>query len=90
MCRGPHTATSKSERISFHTINERTKNRLKRAFIDSETVEVVERDQQVKGFQTDNGYYIMIDPDEIAAVVPDSEKVLEAEAFIPCGKIDDV
>jgi DNA end-binding protein Ku len=87
---GLYTAASTSERISFHMINGSTGNRLKREFIDSETEEVVERDQQVKGFETGNGDYIMIDPDEVAAVVPDSDKMLEAEAFIPCGKIDDV
>jgi DNA end-binding protein Ku len=87
---GLYTAASTSERISFHMINESTGNRLKREFIDSETEEVVERDQQVKGFETGNGDYIMIDPDEVAAVVPDSDKMLEAEAYIPCGKIDDV
>jgi DNA end-binding protein Ku len=87
---GLYTAASTSERISFHMINESTGNRLKREFIDSETEEVVEREQQVKGFETGNGDYIMIDPDEVAAVVPDSDKMLEAEAFIPCGEIDDV
>ncbi|MVA27287.1 Ku protein (plasmid) [Agrobacterium vitis] len=87
---GLYTAASTSDRISFHMINESTGNRLKREFIDNETEEIVERDQQVKGFETGNGDYIMIDPEDIAAVVPDSDKMLEAEAFIPCGKIDDV
>jgi len=87
---GLYTAASTSERISFHMINESTGNRMKREFIDSETEEVVERDQQVKGFETGNGDYIMIDPDEVAAVVPDSDKMLEAEAFIPCVEIDDI
>ncbi|KQS96863.1 MULTISPECIES: Ku protein [unclassified Rhizobium] len=87
---GLYTASSTSERISFHMINDKTGNRLKREFIDSETEEPVERDQQVKGFETGNGDYIMIDPEEVAAVVPESDKLLEAEAFIPCGKVDDV
>lgn len=87
---GLYTAASTSERISFHMINESTGNRLKREFIDSETEEVVERDQQAKGFETGSGDYIMIDPEEVAAVVPDSDKMLEAEAFIPCGEVDDV
>jgi DNA end-binding protein Ku len=87
---GLYTAASTSERISFHMLNEKSGNRLKREFIDSDTEEVVERDQQVKGFDTGNGDYIMIDPEEIAAVVPDSDKMLEAEAFIPCGDVDDV
>ncbi|NEI72527.1 Ku protein [Rhizobium lusitanum] len=87
---GLYTAASTSERISFHMINGTTGNRLKREFVDSETEEPVEREQQVKGFETGNGDYIMIDPEEVAGVIPDSDKMLEAEAFIPCGKIDDV
>jgi DNA end-binding protein Ku len=42
-----------------------------------------QRDQQVKGL---DGDYITIDPDGVAAVVPDSDNMLEAEAFIPCGR----
>jgi DNA end-binding protein Ku len=87
---GLYTAASTSDRISFHMLNERTGNRLKREFIDSETEKVVEREQQVKGFETGSGEYIMIDPDEVAAVIPDSDKMLEAEAFIRCGEVDDV
>lgn len=87
---GLYTATSTSDRLSFHMINQATGNRLRREFVDSETEEVVQRDQQVKGFETGNGDYIMIDPEEVAAVVPDSDKMLEVETYIPCGKIDDV
>ncbi|MBY3412347.1 Ku protein [Rhizobium laguerreae] len=87
---GLYTAASTADRISFHILNQKTGNRLKREFIDSETEKVVERDQQVKGFETGNGDYIMIDPEEVAAVVPESDKMLEAEAFIPCSDIDDV
>ncbi len=87
---GLYTAASTADRISFHMLNSKTGNRLKREFIDSETEDLVERDHQVKGFETGSGDYIMIDPEEVAAVVPDSDKVLEAEAFIPCGSVDDV
>jgi DNA end-binding protein Ku len=87
---GLYTATSTSDRISFHMLNQKTGNRLKREFIDSETEEVVEREQQVKGFEIGSGEYIMIDPVEVAAVIPDSDKMLEAEAFILCGEVDDV
>lgn len=87
---GLYTAVSTSERISFHMINEATGNRLKREFIDSDTEEVVDRERQVKGFEIGNGDYIMIDPEEVASVIPDSDKMLDAEAFIPCGDIDDV
>jgi DNA end-binding protein Ku len=47
-------------------------------------MQIVERGQQVKGLEMGIGDYIMIDPDEVAVVVPDSDKMLEAETFISC------
>jgi DNA end-binding protein Ku len=45
-----YTAASSSERIAFNTINRATGNRVHREFVDSETGELVERDEQVKGY----------------------------------------
>jgi DNA end-binding protein Ku len=87
---GLYTAASTSDRISFHTINKATGNRVRRAFIDSETAATVERDAQVKGFDTGDGEYIMIGPEEVTAVIPDSDKMLEIQAFLPCAEMDDV
>ncbi|WP_027663998.1 non-homologous end joining protein Ku [Rhizobium leguminosarum] len=85
-----YTAASTSERITFNTINAKTGNRVNRVFIDSETEERVEREAQTKGFEIDNGQYIIIDPEEVAATIPQSNKTLEVQAFIPCGEIDDI
>lgn len=87
---GLYTAASTSERISFHTINKKTGNRVNRVFIDSETGKEVEREDQTKGFEIENGQYIVIDPDEVAATIPESNKTLTVEAFIPCSDVDDV
>ncbi|WGJ07534.1 Ku protein [Brucella intermedia] len=83
-----YTAASTSERISFHTINRKTGNRVKREFIDSETGKPVERDDQVKGYEVDDHRYVVLEPDEVAAAVPESDKTLRIEAFIPCDQID--
>ncbi|PWE53757.1 Ku protein [Metarhizobium album] len=85
-----YTAASTSDRIAFNTINTATGNRVNRVFVDSETEEPVPKEQQVKGFEIDDGRYVLIDPEEIAATVPDSNKTLEIEAFISCGAVDDV
>jgi DNA end-binding protein Ku len=63
---------------------------VKREFIDSETGDPVQRDEQVKGYEIENGQYIILEPDEVAAAVPDSDKTLKIDAFIPCHEIDDV
>lgn len=85
-----HTAVSTSDRIAFHTLNRATGNRVRRQFVDSETGEPVEKDDQVKGYEMSQGDHIVLDPEEIAAAVPESDKTLAVSAFIPCGEIDDV
>lgn len=85
-----YTAASTSERIAFHMLNRKTGNLLHREFVDSETGKVVEREDQVKGYEAGENDYIALDPEEIAAAVPESDKTLEIDAFIPCDEIDDL
>jgi DNA end-binding protein Ku len=85
-----YTAASSSGRIAFNTLNRKTGNRVRREFVDSETGDPVERDDQVKGYEIENGQYIILEPDEVAAAVPESDKTLKIDAFIPCNEIDDV
>jgi DNA end-binding protein Ku len=85
-----YTAASTSDRLTFNTINKATGNRVNRIFIDSETEEAVPKEAQTKGFAIENGQYIVIDPDEVAAAIPESNKTLEIEAFIACSDVDDV
>ncbi|TQX86868.1 MULTISPECIES: Ku protein [Rhizobium] len=85
-----YTAASASDRIAFNTLNRKTGNRVRREFIDSETGQTVERDDQVKGYEIDNGQYIVLEPEEVAAAVHESDKTLKITSFIPCQEIDDV
>jgi DNA end-binding protein Ku len=85
-----YTAASSSERVALHTLNRATGNRVRREFVDSETGAPVERDEQVKGYEVENGEYVVLEPEEVAAAVPGSDKTLKIEAFVPCNEIDDV
>lgn len=85
-----YTAASSSERIAFNTLNRATGNRIRREFVDSETGDVVERDKQVKGYEVENGDYVVLEPEEVVAALPGSDKTLKIEAFVPCNEIDDV
>ncbi|MBY5768562.1 Ku protein [Rhizobium leguminosarum] len=85
-----YTAASTSERITFNTINKATGNRVNRIFIDSETEDPVPKEAQTKGFEIENGQYIIIDPEEVSAAIPESNKTLAIEAFIPCSDVDDI
>lgn len=85
-----YTAASTSDRISFNILNRKTGNRVKRVFVDDETGVLVARDDQVKGYEFDEGRYIILQPEEVAAAVPDSDKTLKIEAFIPCSQVDNI
>ncbi|WEX77505.1 Ku protein [Sinorhizobium numidicum] len=85
-----YTAASTSERIAFHTVNRATGHRVRRQFVDSETGKPVERDDQVKGYETASEEFIVLEPEEIEAAVPESDKTLSVSAFIACDDIDDV
>ncbi|MBP2234456.1 DNA end-binding protein Ku [Sinorhizobium kostiense] len=85
-----YTATSTSERISFHTVNRETGNRVRRQFVDSVTGKTVEKEDQVKGFEIDKDRYVVLAPEEVASAVPESDKTLRVQAFITCDDIDKV
>lgn len=84
-----YTAASTSQRIAFQTVNRETGHRVKRQYVDSETEEPVEAENQVKGYEVGKDEYVVLEPDEIAAAVPESDKVLAVETFVRDDDIDD-
>jgi DNA end-binding protein Ku len=85
-----YTAVSNSERIAFHTLNRKTGHRVHRQFIDQDTGEPVEAEDQVKGYEASKGDYVMLEPEEVASAFPQSDKTLMVEHFIDCDKVDDL
>lgn len=83
-----YTAATQSERVALHMVNRSTGNRLKRVYVDEKTGKPVEKEDQVKGYEAHAGSYVILEPDEISAAVPDSDKVLKVEHFITCGQIE--
>ena len=85
-----YAAATTSDRVSFHIVNRKTGNRVRREYIDEQTEKPVEREDQVKGYETSKNNYIILEPGEIAAAVPEGDKVLAVESFIPCSDVDTV
>lgn len=83
-----HAAASTAERISFHIINRKTGDRVRREMVDEETGKPVPREDQVKGFRTEENRYILLDQEEIDAAVPPSDKTLDVLGFLDCDAIE--
>lgn len=85
-----HAAATTSERISFHIVNRKTGNRVRREYVDGQTGKPVSREDQVKGYETARGSYVVLEPEEVAAAVPEGDKRLAVEHFVACGDVDTI
>ncbi len=83
-----YAAASTFERISFHVLNRKTGNRVHRQFIDEETGRPVDENDLAKGYETADGNFVILDEEEIAEAVPESDKMLDMEVFIECADVD--
>src|SRR5687767_2491573 len=73
--------------ISFNQIHKDCNQRLRRPTMCPVHGEV-KYEEIVKGYEVEEGQYIIIDPAEIAKLKTKGEKALSVEAFIGCDAID--
>jgi DNA end-binding protein Ku len=83
-------ATSEAKRIRLNQLNAETGNRLKQQLIDSETGDVVDRDQIVKGFEYDRGRYVTISEEELKELQIESSKIIDLDQFVDRDDVDPV
>jgi DNA end-binding protein Ku len=84
-----YPATSSSEKVRFNTLNRATGNRLKRQMVDSETGDIVESDDQVKGYAVGKDQYVIVEDEELASIAIESTRTVDIERFVPKASIDD-
>ena len=85
----PSTCIISCEKVSFNRINRKTGNRLKQQNVDSETGDVVPREDIARGYEVAKGQYLVIEDEEIDAVQIESNRTIEIDQFVPRGEIDD-
>lgn len=83
-----YPASTTVERTRFHMINTETGNRLKQQMVDSETGEVVEKEQKGRGYEVAKGEYVPIDKEELEAVQIESNHTIDIDNFVPRDEID--
>jgi DNA end-binding protein Ku len=83
-----YPATSSAGRVSFHTLNRKTGNRVKRQYVDPETGVVVESEDQVKGYAVGKDNFIVVEDSELDAIKIESTQTIDIETFVPAAEID--
>jgi DNA end-binding protein Ku len=83
-----YTAATTLDRVALHMVNRRTGNRLKNALVDAGTGKPVGDADEVMGYELDGGDYVLLEAEELAAAVPESDKILPVDRFLRCDAID--
>jgi len=81
-------ATSESSKVHFKILNRKDGLPVKSAYIDEETEETVDAEDQVKGFEIDKDNFIRIEPDEIKKLKLTSQHTLEVGEFVALDDVD--
>jgi DNA end-binding protein Ku len=79
---------TKSRDVSFHQLQEGTGSRIRYRRVSETTGEEVSNDQIVKGYDLGGGQYVVMEPDELAALAPKASKQIEIEDFVDLDQID--
>lgn len=83
-----YTAVSSSERTRFNTLNRATGHRVRRQFIDAATAEVVEPEDQIRGYEIGKDTYVVVEKEEIDAVALESTHTIDIDRFVERRKVD--
>jgi DNA end-binding protein Ku len=84
-----YPASSLSEKVGFNRLNRKTGNRLKQQNVDSETGEVVPREDIARGYEVAKGQYLIVEDEELDAVEIESTRTIEIDQFVPKSEIDE-
>ncbi len=81
-------AASESEKIHFRILNRKDRLPVKSTYVDEITGDVVETEDQMKGYQLENGDYLLIEPEEVKKLKQVTEHTLEVDETVPLASID--
>jgi DNA end-binding protein Ku len=80
-------ATSEAEKVRFHTLNRATGNRVHARYVDAESGKPVNDEDQVKGYEREDGEYVMLEDEELDAVALESTRTINIDCFVSAASI---
>ncbi len=84
-----HTAV-KEERIQFHLLHKRDQVRLRQQMVCAYEKEPVPAEEQSKGFEVEEGKYIIVNPEDLEQTAPESSRMIEIHEFVKTEQIDPI
>lgn len=83
-------SATRSQDVRFHQLEAETGARIRYRRVSEQTGEEVPNDQIVKGYELENGHYVVLEGDELAALKPKASRQIEIEDFVDLAEIDPI
>jgi DNA end-binding protein Ku len=84
-----HSAV-KEERIQFHLLHKPDRIKLKQQMVCAYEKLPVPAEEQIRGFELEDGKYIPIDPAELEEIAPENSRIIEVHEFVRTEQIDPI
>jgi DNA end-binding protein Ku len=81
-------AAARPVRINLHQLHSVCKIRLRQPLYCPHCERMVERSEVVKGYEQEDGQYILLDPDEVKKIAPASSRAMDILSFVKASEID--
>ncbi len=81
-------AAVREERIQFHLLHKRDRVKLKQQMICAHEQVPVPAEEQARGFEVEEGKYLLVDPAELEQADPEASRLIEVHQFVRSGQID--
>ena len=83
-------AAVKEERIQFHLLHRVDLVKLHQQMICAYEKKPVPAESQTKGFEVEEGKFIIVDPEDLEQTTPESSRMIEVHEFVKSDRIDPI
>jgi DNA end-binding protein Ku len=84
-----HTAV-RENRIHFHLLHQRDRTKLQQQMVCAYEKVPIPAAEQVKGFELEDGKYILVDPAEFEQIEPENSRMIEVHEFVKPAQINPI
>ncbi len=84
-----HSAV-REERIQFHLLHASDQVRLRQLMICALEKQPVPAEEQSKGFEVEEGKYLIMDPEELEQATPEGSRMIEVHEFVKSEEVDPI
>ena len=81
---------ARSKRVYLHQLHKKCHTRLKQPLFCPTCNRIVNRDEVIKGYEYEDGKYVLVDNEEIKQITPPSSRNMEILAFVDADKVDPI